>query len=61
MAIESKRNFKYETLCAAVGCPLKEKCQLHHRPKSEVREYIRAPFKRRNGKFISCDKFTIIR
>lgn len=53
--IESKRKFKHEFKCAAVGCPFKKVCLHAKRDKDEVREVIKAPYKKVNGKFAGCD------
>jgi len=46
--IESKKQFKVETWCAAVGCPFKGECKLSTVDKTQARELIRAVQK--NGK-----------
>jgi hypothetical protein len=56
--IESKKVYKYEFLCSAVGCPLKDTCAHAKRNKDQVREVIRAPYVRKNGKFVGCKEFT---
>lgn len=54
--IESKKVFRYEIKCAGVGCPLADICGHYSVPLEQARNFIRAPYIRKNGKFVKCDQ-----